>query len=90
MPALFISALVLGAVAIVPSTCSAQYLGIYDFKDFIGFHFAWGFLPTMLAVLYALATTTLINDVKRTEAFSKLSSSNGSSALSPVFLSGGY
>ena len=90
MLALFMSALVLGVVAIVLSTYSAQYFGICDFNESIAFHFAWRFLPTMLAVLYALAITTLINDVKRTEAFAKLSASNGSSALSSLFVSGGY
>ena len=90
MLALFISALVLGDVAIVLSTYYAQYLGICDFNGSIGLHFAWRLLPTMLAVLYAIAITTLINDVKRTEAFSKLSASNRSPALSPLFISGGY
>ena len=44
----------------------------------------------MVAVLYALAITTLINDVKRTEAFANLSKPNGSSALSSLFISAGF
>ena len=74
----------------VLSIYSAQYLGICDFNESVGFHFAWSFLQTMLAVLYAIAITTLINDVKRTKAFSTLSASNGLSALSSLFMSGGY
>ena len=89
MVALFISALALGIVVIALSVYSVRYSGLCDYKESTGFFFAWRFLPTLIAVLYALAITVLINDVKRTEAFAKLSTSNGSSALSSLFMSGG-
>ncbi|KAL9065120.1 MAG: hypothetical protein Q9161_008438 [Pseudevernia consocians] len=89
MVALFISALALGNVVIVLSIYSVQHYGLCDYKESTGFFFAWRFLPTMIAVLYTLAVTVLINDVKRTEAFAKLSSPNGASALSSLFMSGG-
>ncbi len=89
MVALSISALALGSVAFVLSINSAQSYGLCDYKGSTGFFFVWRLLPTMIAVPYALAVTVLINDVKRTEAFAKLSSPNGSSALSSLFMSGG-
>ena len=89
MTAVFISALVLGIVAIVLSVYSVRKHGLCDYKESTGFFFAWRFLPTLIAVLYALAITVLINDVKRTEAFAKLSAPKGSSALTSLLVSGG-
>lgn len=64
MMALFVSALTLGIVVIVFSIYSVQYFGLCDESKSTGFLFAWRFLPTMIAVLYALTITTFINDVK--------------------------
>ena len=87
MMALCVSALALGIVTIVLSLYSVQNYGLCDYSDSMGFSFAWKFLPTLIAVIYALGVTVLINDVKRTEAFAKLSNRSGSSALSSLFVS---
>ena len=90
MMILSISALVLGIVTIILTNYSVQNFGICDYNESTGFHFAWRFLPTIVAVLYALAITSLANDVKRTEAFAKLSKTHGSSAMSSLFISSGH
>ena len=87
MMALCVSALAFGIVTIVLSLYSVQNYGLCDYSDSMGFSFAWKFLPTLIAVIYALGVTVLINDVKRTEAFAKLSNRSGSSALSSLFVS---
>lgn len=89
MMALFVFALALGFLAIVLSIHSNQNHGLCDYSNSTVFYFAWRFFPTMIAVLYTLAVTALINDVKRTEAFAKLSKPNGASALSSLFMSSG-
>lgn len=89
MMALFVFALALGFLAIVLSIHSNQNNGLCDYSNSTVFYFAWRFFPTMIAVLYALAVTALINDVKRTEASAKLSKPNGASAFSSLFMSSG-
>lgn len=86
---LFSVSLGLGVVTIALSAKSAQTHGLCNDSGSSAFFFAWRFLPTLVAVLYALMITVLTNDVKRTESFAKLSKPNGSSAASSLLLVGG-
>lgn len=47
--------------------------------------FGWRFTPSLVAVLYVQLTTMLLEDVKRTEPFARLSRPGGSSAKSTIF-----
>ena len=85
---LFSVSLALGVVTIALSSKSAQNNGLCNNSGSSAFFFAWRFLPTLVAVFYALMITVLTNDVKRTESFAKLSRPNGSSAASSLLLVG--
>ena len=87
--ALFTASLALGIVTIALSSKSAEYNGLCNNKGSSAFFFAWRFLPTLVAVVYALMVTVLTSDVKRTESFAKLSKPKGSTAASSLLLVGG-
>ena len=86
LTALTLSSLSLGIVVIVLSVISANNSGLSDDHDSTAFLFAWRFLPTLVAVAFALAVTTLLNDVRRTEAFARLSHPTGATAKSTLLL----
>ena len=46
--------------------------------------FGWRFSPTLVAVLYVLGTAIVLNGVKRTEAYARLSSTVWSVAKSTL------
>ncbi|KUI61541.1 hypothetical protein VP1G_08710 [Cytospora mali] len=46
--------------------------------------FGWRFTPTLVAVLYALCTATLLVDIRRTETYARLTRPQGASAQSTV------
>ena len=80
----------LGVVVLILTIYSVNNNGISDYHSSAAFLFAWRFLPTILAVVYSLAITTLRNDVRRTEAFARLSKPGGATAASTLFLSNGF
>ena len=85
---LFIIALTLGMVTILLSSYSAEKAGLCNNSGSAAFLFACRFLPTLVAVIYALMVTVLHNDVKRTDAFANLSTPEGASAASTLPRSG--
>ena len=87
--ALFLTSLALGIVTLALSSKSARNNGLCNNSGSSAFFFAWRFLPTLVAVVYALMVTVLTNDVKRTETFAKLSQPKGSTATSTLLLVGG-
>ncbi|KAI4127319.1 MAG: hypothetical protein LQ347_004658 [Umbilicaria vellea] len=86
---LFCATLALGILTIALSVKSAQNKGLCNNSGSLAFSFTWRFLPTLIAVIYALMVQVLTNDVKRTEAFAKLSKPKGSSAASTLLLVAG-
>ena len=87
LASLFIISLTLGTGTIALSIYSSRNYGVCDKKDSTAFLFVWRFVPTLIAVVYALLVTVLTNDVKRTEAFARLSKPQGSTAASSLLLS---
>lgn len=79
----------LAVVCIVLMVYSRSHygLGTDDGQDSV--IFGWRFSPTLVAVLYVLGTLIILNDVKRTEPYARLSSPGWSSARSTLCLAPG-
>jgi hypothetical protein len=81
---LVIVSLILGIVVLYLTMKSLKDHGICDDnKSAIAF-FSWRFLPTLVATVYARLVAILVNDVRRTEIFARLSSRDGAPAAYTV------
>lgn len=76
----FVLSLSLGALALVVTTRSAQNNGLGSENRSSLLFFGWRFSPTLLATIYGLLVVSILNDVRRTEIFARLSSPEGALA----------
>ncbi|KAG6353784.1 hypothetical protein INS49_005264 [Diaporthe citri] len=74
----------LGAAAIAITIYSVNNIGLGPDSDSSALLFGWRFTPTLLAVLHALCTTTLLTDTRRTEVHARLAKPGGASALATL------
>src|ERR1700722_5056064 len=81
---LFITSLGLGSAVGMLTWFSAINNGLSTDNGSAVFLFGWRFSPTLVAVLYVLLETLLVNDVRRTEIFARLSGPKGASATSTL------
>lgn len=86
MSLLFLFSVVLGVAALLLTLRSRSHQGLGTEKNTSAFLFTWKFVPTLLAVIYITLAITMINDIKRTEPFARLSRPIGASAESVLFL----
>ncbi|ETN41262.1 uncharacterized protein HMPREF1541_03197 [Cyphellophora europaea CBS 101466] len=77
--------LVLGITTAVLHFISSKDMGLADEQNSTVVYVGSKFVPTLLAVLYLLLATMLLDDVKRTEAFARLSRREGAPADVSVF-----
>jgi hypothetical protein len=76
----------LGALVLSLTAASLENQGISDNDDSTTTFFGWRFLPTFVATIYSLLVSTLVNDVRRTEIFARLSNPKGASAANTISL----
>lgn len=81
--------LAFGTLLVVLSTASLRENGLCDNRAGALFFFTWRFLPTTIAVIFSFMVMMLRNDIRRTEAFARLSRPGGATAESTLFLSNG-
>lgn len=74
----------LGAASFAVTMYSFSHSGLGTDSDSAALLFGWRFTPTLLAVLYALCTTTLLTDTRRTEVYARLAKPGGASALTTL------
>lgn len=74
----------LGAASIAITIYSVNNSGLGPDSGSSALLFGWRFTPTLLAVLYALCTTTLLTDIRRTEVYARLAKPGGASALATL------
>jgi hypothetical protein len=86
MSLLFLVSVVLGVAALLLTLRSRSHQGLGTEKNTLAFLFTWKFVPTLLAVIYITLVITMINDIKRTQPFARLSRPIGASAESALFL----
>jgi hypothetical protein len=81
---LFITSLGLGSAVGMLTWYSAINNGLSTDNGSAVLLFGWRFSPTLVAVLYVLLETLLVNDVRSTEIFARLSGPKGASATSTL------
>jgi hypothetical protein len=86
MAVLFLASLGLGCLTVGLTIYSQKHHGFGPYQDTTSVLFAWRFTPTILAVIYNLLLTMMANDVHRTEAFARLSRTEGATAADSLFL----
>lgn len=74
----------LGAASLAITIYSVGNSGLGPDDDSAALLFGWRFTPTLLAVLYALCTTTVLTDTRRTEIYARLAKPGGVSALATL------
>jgi hypothetical protein len=79
---LFSFSTILGVVVLVLTAYSARNHGLGNDNGSAGLLFSWRFSPTLFAVIYSILTATLLNDVRRTEIFVRLSRQGAPSSSS--------
>jgi uncharacterized membrane protein len=65
--------LVLSVVLAILAWYSAIHHGLGKDDGSVGRFFGWRYMPTLIAVLFTQALVMIVEDVKRTEAFARLS-----------------
>jgi len=70
-------------------TQSHLHSGIGTDDDSAAVYFGWRFAPTLVAVVYTFCLMMVLEDVKRTECFARLSHPDGASATNTLFLRSG-
>ena len=78
------TAIALAAVCISLMLYSRSHNGLGTDNGQDSVLFGWRFSPTLVAVLYVLATAIVLNDVRRTKAYARLSSTTWSTAESTL------
>jgi len=86
MLTLFVMSLGLAALSLGITLRSKNNRGLGTVQNTGIFLFGWRFTPTILASIYTILTMTLVRDIKRTEAFARLSRPDGASADASLFL----
>ena len=89
MTFLFLFALGFGLAAIILTLRSEHNQGLGLDQGTSAFLFTWRFVPTLMAVIYTILVMAVINDIKRTEPFARLSRPGGASAEVTLFLKSG-
>ncbi|KAH6683362.1 hypothetical protein B0J14DRAFT_556608 [Halenospora varia] len=82
---LFLLTLGLGALVLGLTLLSERENGIGADQGTSIFLFGWRFTPTLIAVIYTLLVMAMVNDIKRTEVFARLSKPESASAASTIF-----
>lgn len=85
MACLFVLSLGLGLATLVLTLHSHNRQGLATERNTAAFIFTWKFVPTLLAVIYTILVMTIVNDIKRTEPYARLSRPAGAPA-STLFL----
>ncbi|TIA16947.1 hypothetical protein D6C81_05754 [Aureobasidium pullulans] len=80
------TSVLLSALVFYLTITSFRNQGLGDNDDSATRFFEWRFLPTLIATIYSLLVATLVNDVRRTECFARLSNSKGASAVHTICL----
>jgi hypothetical protein len=75
--------LLLSGVVFYLTIRSSEHHGICDNNKSAATFFSWRFLPTLVATVYSLLVATLVNDVRRTEIFARLSDPEGAPQRTP-------
>lgn len=86
MLSLFLISLGLAALTLSLTIQSQKNQGLGMVQNTGIFLFGWRFTPTIVATVYTLLTMSVVNDIKRTEPYAKLSRPDGASADSSLFL----
>ncbi|KAF2016569.1 hypothetical protein BU24DRAFT_205296 [Aaosphaeria arxii CBS 175.79] len=76
-------------VVVALHSCSVKSSGLADDSGATSLYFGWRFAPTMLAVLFVTMLMVLLDAVKRTEPFARLSSNTNSTADATILRSPG-
>jgi hypothetical protein len=76
-------AIVVGSLTYRSSTSN----GVASDDGSPGLFFLWRFAPTLLATIYTLIAGSILNDVRRTEIFARLSKPGGASAAATICIS---
>lgn len=77
---LFILSLFLGILILILTVVSSRNYGLGNDDGSSILLFGWRFSPTLVATIYGLLVASLLNDVRRTEIFARLSGPDGASA----------
>ncbi|KAK5047110.1 hypothetical protein LTR84_007053 [Exophiala bonariae] len=75
---------ILAVVIALHATSQAQS-GLADDDGSSGTYFISRFVPTLVAVAYVFSTTVILDDVKRSEPFARLSSQAGAPVINTLF-----
>ncbi|KAI5203569.1 hypothetical protein E4T39_04140 [Aureobasidium subglaciale] len=70
----------LGILVLVLLLLSARNDGLGNEKDSSTLFFGWRFSPTLIATAYAILVGSMLNDIRRTEIFARLSRYGGAAA----------
>lgn len=81
---LFVLTVVLGVVVIGLTAYSRAHSGLCEDNGSATLFFSWRFLPTLIAVIYVVLVETMVQDIRRTEVFARLSRRNPASASNSV------
>jgi hypothetical protein len=76
----------LGLLALGLTIHSERCQGLGSDQGISIFLSRWRFTPTLLAAIYTLLLMAMVNDIKRTEAFARLSRPNGALAEYTLFV----
>lgn len=77
---LFLVSLILAMSVSALTAYSATHYGFKNNSDASTLLFGWRYSPTLVATVYALLVASMLNDVRRTEIFARLSRSGSASA----------
>lgn len=77
---LFLVSIILTILVSALTAYSAANHGLKDNSDASTLLFGWRYSPTLVATIYALLVASMLNDVRRTEIFARLSRSESASA----------
>ncbi|THX54559.1 hypothetical protein D6D06_05427 [Aureobasidium pullulans] len=80
------TSVLLSALVFYLTITSFKNQGLGDNDDSATRFFEWRFLPTLIATIYSSLVATLVNDVRRTECFARLSNPKGASAVHTICL----
>jgi len=80
----------LGLLVLGLTIYSEKHDGLGADQDTPIFLFGWRFTPTLVAVIYSLLLMAMVDDIKRTEPYARLSRTEGASAKSTLFLKAGF
>ncbi|KAI4723658.1 hypothetical protein E4T48_00056 [Aureobasidium sp. EXF-10727] len=77
---LFLASLTLVILVSALTGYSARHHGLKNNSDASALLFGWRYSPTLVATVYAILVGSMLNDIRRTEIFARLSRSGGAPA----------